>query len=88
MNIFGIGAAVIAGILVLVLFMGMAGMKLDEIAKNKAVLVFFIAIAIIIFAVAAGATRVLVNQTTIATVLMIIFLGAIVYAVAGGAKKD
>ncbi len=81
-NIFGIAAAVIAGILVLLLFIGMAGIPLDQISKNRGALVFLIAIAVIIFFVAAGAT-VQVNQTTIAIVLMIIVLAGAISFITG-----
>jgi len=81
-NIFGIAAAVLAGILVLVLFMGMAGIPIDQLAKNKAVLAVLIGIAVLVFAVAAGAFTTMVNPTTIAIVLILIVMAAAVAFIA------
>jgi hypothetical protein len=81
-NIFGIAAAVLAGILVLVLFMGMAGIPIDQLAKNKAVLALLIGIAVLVFAVAAGAFTTIVNPTTIAIVLILIVMAAAVAFIA------
>lgn len=72
-QLFGISAAVIAGILVLLLFIGMAGIPLDQITKNKGILAALIAIAVIVFFIAAGAT-VKISDTTVAIALMIVFL--------------
>ncbi|MEM7815234.1 MAG: hypothetical protein QXF55_02755 [Candidatus Aenigmatarchaeota archaeon] len=82
-NVFGLGAAVLAGLLVLVLFMGMTGMGLDQLAKNKAVLAVLIGIAVIVFAIAAGALSAVVNQTTIAIVLVLIVMAVAVVFIAG-----
>jgi len=81
-NIFGIAAAVLAGILVLVLFMGMAGIPIDQLAKNKAVLAVLIGVAVLVFAVAAGAFTTMVNPTTIAIVLILIVMAAAVAFIA------
>lgn len=82
-NVFGIAAAVIAGLLVLVLFMGMAGMPIDMLAKNKAVLVALIAIAIMVFVLAAGAWTVVANSTTVAIVLILIVMAVSIVFIAG-----
>jgi len=82
-NVFGIAAAVLAGILVLVLFMGMAGIPLDQLVKSKAVLAVLIGIAVLVFALAAGALSAVVNQTTIAIVLVLIVMAVAVVFIAG-----
>lgn len=82
-NIFGIAAAVLAGLLVLVLFIGMTGIPLDQLVKSKAVLAALIGIAILVFALAAGAWSAVVNQTTIAIVLVLIVMAAAVVFIAG-----
>jgi hypothetical protein len=81
-NIFGVAAAVIAGILVLLLFIGIAGIPLDQLTKNRGVLITLIAIAVVVFFVAAGAT-VQISQTTIAIVLMIVILAAAISFITG-----
>ncbi|MBI2583619.1 MAG: hypothetical protein HYW25_03045 [Candidatus Aenigmarchaeota archaeon] len=88
-NIFGIAAMVIAGILVLVLFMGMTGMSLEKIGDNKAVLVFFIGLAILIFFVALGGLFVRFTDDAAAIVLIIIvFAAAVAFITGAGNKKD
>ena len=81
-NIFGIAAAVLAGILVLVLFMGMAGMPLDQLTKSKPALALIIGIAVLVFALAAGAWTAVVDPTTIAIVLILIVMAAAVVFIA------
>ena len=81
-NVFGIAAAVLAGILVLMLFVGMAGIPIDQLTKNKAVLAVLIGIAVLVFAVAAGAFTTMVNPTTIAIVLILIVMAAAVAFIA------
>lgn len=82
-NIFGIAAAVLAGLLVLVLFMSMAGIPIDQLAKSKAVLAVLIGIAALVFAVAAGAITSFVNTTTIAIVLVLIVMAVAIVFIAG-----
>ena len=75
-TIFGVAAAVLAGILVLVLFMGMAGIGIEEIAKRRSVQVTLVGIAVIVFAVAAGGWSIVVRSDVIAIVLVLIVLAA------------
>lgn len=82
-NIFGIAAAVLAGLLVLALFMGMAGIPLDQLVKSKAVLAVLAGIAVLVFALAAGAWSVVVNPNTIAIVLVLIVMAVAVVFIAG-----
>ena len=89
-SLFGIAAMIIEGILVLVLFMGVAGISLDKISDNKAVLVFFVGLALVLFFVALGGLFVRVSNDTAATILIIIVLAAAVALITGvgGGKKD
>jgi len=77
-NIFGMAAAILAGILVLVLFMGMAGIPLDQLTKSKSVLALLVGIAVLVFAIAVGGWGTVINQTTVAIVLVLIFMAAAV----------
>ena len=73
-NSFGMAAVVLAGILIVVLFMGMAGIGIDGIAKSKAALIAMISIGIIIFVMALGAVNVVVSPTVIAVILMLVVM--------------
>lgn len=73
-NSFGMAAVVLAGILIIVLFMAMSGIGIDAIAKSKATLVAVIAIGIIIFMTAIGSVSVIVNPTVIAVLLMLVIM--------------
>jgi hypothetical protein len=70
----GMAAVVLVGILVIILFINMAGIPVEDLAKNKAVLAALVGIGIIIFVVALGAWSTVANPTTIAIVLMIIIM--------------
>lgn len=73
-SVVGMAAVVLVGILAVVLFISMAGIPIEDLAKNKAVLAALIGIGIVIFVVALGAWAVVVDPTTIAIVLMIIIM--------------
>jgi hypothetical protein len=77
-TIFGAAAAILAGLLVLVLFFGMAGIPIEKTLSNKPVQAALIGIAIIIFAIAMGSWRVLVRTDVIAIVLVLVVLAAAV----------
>jgi len=88
-TIFGVAAMVIAGILIVVLFMGMAGIGLDKISNNKAAVAFFVGIAIIIFFIALGGLFVDIDQDTAAIILiMIVLVAAIAFLTGVNGKKD
>ena len=75
-TIFGVAAAVLAGILVLVLFMGLAGIGTEALSKNKGVQITLVGIAIIVFTVAIGAWNVVIRPDVIAIVLILVVLAA------------
>ena len=76
-NLFGIMAIVMGGLLVALLFLGMAGVKVEDIAGgNKTVIAIILAfIALIVFLSVGGSTGwVSVDNDTIATMFMIIVM--------------
>ena|SRR3989338_1285763 len=73
-NLFGIAAVIIAGILVIVLFMAMSGIGIDSLAKSQATLAAAIGIGIIVFILALGAINVAISPTVIAIVLMLVIM--------------
>ncbi|MBI5332018.1 MAG: hypothetical protein HZB65_00430 [Candidatus Aenigmarchaeota archaeon] len=73
-NLFGIAAVIIAGILVIVLFMAMSGISIDALAKSQATLAAAIGIGIIVFIMALGAINVVISPTVIAIVLMLVIM--------------
>jgi len=73
-NIFGISAVILAGILIIVLFMAMSGIGIEDIAKSKATLAAMIGIGIIVFIISLGAIRVVVSPTVIAITLMLVVM--------------
>jgi hypothetical protein len=77
-TVFGVAAAVLAGILVLVLFMGMAGMSIEKMLHNKPIQVALIGIAILVFVVAAGGLSIAIRPDVVAIVLVLIVLAAAV----------
>ena len=82
-QLFGAGAALLAGILVLVLMLAMTGAKFDDVlGKSTGVSAIVVIIGIIVFASLLGILGVRVNDQTVATLVMIIVFGAVVWYIA------
>jgi MFS family permease len=84
-DLFGMAVMIIAAILIIMLFAAMAGFDITKLADNKAILAAAIAVGlIVVFTVGVGgAMRITINETTIATIFMVIILIAAVYFIAG-----
>lgn len=83
-NLWGIAAVVLAGILVAVLFVAMAGGDITKIFEHKAAMAIVIAIGIVVFVVAAGALGAFsVGSDIFAIILIIIIMAVAAYLIAG-----
>ncbi|MBI5061869.1 MAG: hypothetical protein HZB67_06190 [Candidatus Aenigmarchaeota archaeon] len=81
-NLFGIAAIVLAGILVTVLFVGMAGGDITKIFENKLAVGLVIGIGIVVFAIAAGALGAFsVSSDAIAVIFIIIIMAVVAYMI-------
>jgi hypothetical protein len=79
-NLFGLAALVLAGILVVILFVAMAGGDISKLASNKAVLAIIAGIGIVVFFIAIGAIGVQVSESVLGIIFIIIVMAvAIVF---------
>ncbi|MCX6818701.1 MAG: hypothetical protein NT129_01740, partial [Candidatus Aenigmarchaeota archaeon] len=83
-NIFGIASMLIAGILVIVLFVSMAGGNITKFMEGKSIIALIIVIGIIVFAVALGSIGVSVSSDVVATIFIVIIMGIAVFFIASG----
>lgn len=84
-NLFGLAAIILGGILVIVLLIGMTGGSIEGIAGNKIVTAVIVGIGILLFVSAIeGATGArLISNEFVATILVIIIMGISVMFIAG-----
>lgn len=82
-NLFGVAAVVIAGILVTVLFVSMAGGDIGELMKNKAVLALVVGLGIVVFVMVLGAWTVVADPNTIAIIVMLIVMAVAIVFITG-----
>ncbi len=82
-NLFGLAAIILAGILVIVLFISMTGGDISKVASGKAVAAAVAGIGIIVFFVAAGALGITVSDSVIGIIFVIVVLGIAMLFVTG-----
>ena len=82
-NLFGLAAIILAGILVIVLFIAMTGGDISKVASGKAVAAAVAGIGIIVFFVAAGALGITVSDSVIGIIFVIVVLGIAMLFVTG-----
>lgn len=85
-SIFGLATMILAGILVTVLFVTMAG-GMGKIAESKEILALLIGVGIIIFFIALGSIGFSVDSETVATVFVVIILGIAVFFITSAKPK-
>ncbi|HIG96918.1 MAG TPA: hypothetical protein HA230_01055 [Candidatus Aenigmarchaeota archaeon] len=85
-NLFGYAAVIIAGILVIILFVTMSGGNISKLFDNKAVAILLAAVGLVIFFVAVGGSAVVVSDAVIGIVFVIILMAVAVYFITGSAK--
>jgi hypothetical protein len=73
-TIFGLAVVVIAGLLVALLFLGMGGWDFSKVADPKIMGAIFVAIAIIIFFMAAGSIGIGMSGSALQIIFVIIIL--------------
>jgi len=83
-NFFGLATILIAGLLVLMLFIGLAGWDLSNIANKNVVAAILAAIVIIIFFTAAGSIGVRISDSVIGIIFIIIILAVAIGFVTKG----
>ncbi len=82
-NLFGYAAVVIAGILVIALFVTMSGGDFSKLFDNKAAAAVLVGVGIIVFFIAIGGSIVVVSDAVIGIVFIIILMALAVYFIAG-----
>ena len=80
-NIFGIAAVVLAGILIILLFVAMSGADISKLA-NKEIAAALIAVGIIVFIIALGSLGVSINNDVMAAIFLVIVLAVAVLFIA------
>lgn len=73
-SLFGLAAVVLAGILVIALFLAMSGTDISKIAENKAVAYAIVGIGIVVFFTAAGALGIQLSEGSAAIIFMLLIL--------------
>jgi len=73
-NLFGLATIVLAGILVIVLFVAMSGADVSKVLSGKGVVAAVVGVGIVVFFVALGALGVSVNDSVIGIIFVIIVL--------------
>jgi len=82
-NLFGLATLILAGILIIVLFIAMAGGDASKILTGKAAIAALVGIGVIIFMVAAGGLGVAISDSVIGIIFVIILLAAAIMFVTG-----
>ena len=82
-NLFGLATLILAGILIIVLFIAMAGGDASKVLSGKPAVAVLVGIGIIIFAVAAGGLGVAVSDSVIGIIFVIIVLAIAIMFVTG-----
>ncbi len=74
-NLFGVAALIMGGLLVAIFFLGMAGLKFEDIAGgNKTAIGILLAFIALIVFLSTGGSWIRVDETTLATMFMIIVM--------------
>ncbi len=82
-NIFGLAALVLAGILIIIMFIAMAGGDVSKLmGNNRAIMAALVGIGLVIFFVAAGAVGVVVSDSVIGIIFVIIIMAVAIMFVA------
>ena len=82
-NLFGYAAVIIAGILVLALFITMSGGDFSKLFNNKGVAAILAGIGIIVFFIAVGGSMVVISDAVVGIIFVIILMAVAVYFIAG-----
>ncbi len=82
-NLFGYAAVIIAGILVIVLFITMSGGSITKVFDNKGAAALLAGIGIIVFFIAIGGSGVLISDAVLGIIFIIIVMAIAVYFIAG-----
>jgi hypothetical protein len=82
-NLFGFAAVILAGILVIVMFITMSGGDITKFASNKAVAAIAVGVGLIVFFVAAGALGVAVSDSVVGIVFIVIVMAIAIMFVTG-----
>ena len=82
-NLFGLATVVLAGILVIVLFIAMTGGDISKVASNRAVTAAVAGVGLIVFFVSLGALGISVSDSVIGIIFVIIVLGIAILFVTG-----
>ena len=85
-NLFGYAAVIIAGILVIVLFVTMSGGSVGKFFDNKGVAAILAGIGIIVFFIAMGGIGVRISDSVIGIIFIIIVMALAIYFIAGNGK--
>ncbi len=85
-NLFGYAAVIIAGILVIILFITMSGGNVSKIFDNKGVAAILAGIGIIVFFIALGGFSVVISDAVIGIIFIIIVMAVAVYFITGAGK--
>jgi len=80
-NLFGMAALILAGILVIVLFVAMAGGDVSKLMSSKAALAVVAAIGIIIFVMLIGSLGVRVSDSVIGIIFIIVVMAIAIFFV-------
>ncbi len=82
-NLFGNASIIIAGILVIILFIAMAGLDVSKIGGNNSVVVAIVGIGIVLFMTTVGSLGVKIGSDLIAIVFVIVVMGIAIFFIAG-----
>ena len=82
-NLFGIAAMILGGIIVIVLFVSMAGGDITKLVENKAILALLAGVGIIVLVISLGTFGMKINNDVAASIFMVIVMAIAVYFIAG-----
>ena len=82
-SLFGLAAIVLAGILVTVLFVAMAGGDISKLVENRAVMALLAGVGIIVFMIVLGTLGVGIQSDMVAAIFMVIVMAIAVVFIAG-----
>ena len=82
-NLFGFATMIIAGLLVIVLFLAMSGADVSKVLSGKSAMAVLVGIGVIIFVVALGALGVNASDSVVGIIFVIIVLAVAIMFVTG-----
>lgn len=85
-SLFGNASVIIAGILVIILFIAMAGLDVSKLGGNGSVIAAIVGIGIVLFFVSVGSLGIRISNDFIAIVFVIVIMGIAIFFIAGNAK--